>query len=97
MPGQKCCICGNSQVLDKTASFHRFPDDKARRAVWLEVFDVREEDLKPSSRVCSRHFPGGNSKKKPSLNIGTVVCLNQYQQYVSLRIGPLITCYGVFH
>ena len=66
-------------MLDKTASFHHFPDDKAdkaRRATWLEVFDIREEDLKPSSRVCSRPFPGGNLKKKPSLKLGTVfICL----------------------
>ena len=76
MHGQKCCACGNNQVLDKTASFHRFPDTKARRATWLEVFDIHEEDLKPNSRVCSRHFLGGNSKKKPSLKLGTVfICL----------------------
>jgi len=25
MPGQKCCVCGNTQVTDKTAGFHRFP------------------------------------------------------------------------
>jgi len=39
----KCCVCGNTQLLDKMASFHCFPDDKTGRAIWLDVFDIRDE------------------------------------------------------
>ena len=40
MPGQRCCVCKNSQSKDPAVSFHRFPKDSERRSVWLEVFDV---------------------------------------------------------
>ena len=70
MPGQKCCMCGNTQAKDSTVSFHRFPRDSALRSVWLDVFKLLESDLKPSSRVCSRHFPGGDVKKMPSGTVG---------------------------
>lgn len=29
-----------------------------------------ESDLKPYSRVCSRHFPDGDAKKEPEVNLG---------------------------
>ena len=70
MPGQKCCVCGNTQVLDDRASFHRFPKEIDRRTLWIDVFGIQEKDIKPSSRVCSRHFPEGDPKKAPSLNLG---------------------------
>ena len=70
MPGQKCCVCGNTQALDDKASFHRFPKEIDRRTLWMDVFGLLEKDIKPSSRVCSRHFPDGDSKKAPSLNLG---------------------------
>ena len=70
MPGQRCCVCSNSQAKDPTASFHRFTRDPALRSAWLGVFELQESDLKPSSRVCSRHFPEGDVKKMPSMTIG---------------------------
>ena len=70
MPGQKCCVCENTQVDDSMASFHRFPKDAGRRKIWMELFDIEEEAIKPSSRVCSRYFPGGDSKQTPCLNLG---------------------------
>lgn len=57
-------------MKDPGVSFHRFPRDPLVRGKWLEVFQMSESDLKPSTRVCSRHFPDGNVKNLPSLNIG---------------------------
>lgn len=57
-------------MKDPGVSFHRFPRDPALRNSWLEIFQLQESDLKPSTRVCSRHFPNGNVKKMPSITIG---------------------------
>ena len=62
-------MCGSTKTGDPSASFHRFPKD-ARRAIWLSVFDIAEEALRPSTRVCSRHFPGGDATMTPSLTLG---------------------------
>ena len=70
MPGQRCCVCGSNQKSDTTVKFHHFPSDTVTRKRSLEIFDMQESDLKPSSRVCSRHFPDGNTKKEPSMVVG---------------------------
>lgn len=70
MTGQRCLVCGNTHAKDPSVSFHRVPKDAARRAKWLEVFGLCENELKPSTRICSRHFPGGDDKKEPSLSLG---------------------------
>ncbi|CAI8013930.1 hypothetical protein GBAR_LOCUS8768 [Geodia barretti] len=60
MPGQRCCVCGNSRANEPAVGFHRFPQKNLeRRAVWLSVFGKTEDDVTSNSRVCSRHFPGG--------------------------------------
>ena len=69
MPGQSCRVCGNNQAKDPGISFHRFSWDPLVRSKWLEVFQLQESDLRPSTRVCSRHFPDGNVKNMPSVNI----------------------------
>ena len=86
MPDQKCSVCGNTQALNNKASFHRFPNPKEidRRTLWIDVFGIQEKYIKPS-RVFSRHFPDGYSKKAPSLNLDTY----QHSQY---RIPLLINC-----
>ncbi len=70
MPGQRCRVCGNNQAKDPGISFHRFPREPVVRSMWLEVFQLEESDLKPSTRVCSRHFPDGDVKKPPSTSVG---------------------------
>ena len=57
-------------VLVILASLHRFPASIGKRAVWLRVFQLDESDLKPYLRVCSRHFPDGDTKKEPEVNLG---------------------------
>ena len=63
-------MCGNSQSCDPGVSFHRIPKEAARREVWLEIFGLGESDIKPSTRVCSRHFLEGDVKKAPSMTLG---------------------------
>ena len=73
MPGQRCCVCGNSRSKDPGVSFHRFPNQRMhpeRRAVWLQVFGMCEEDIGPDARICSRHFPSGDVKHDPTMTVG---------------------------
>ena len=37
----------------------------------MSVFNLTEEDIKPSTRVCCRHFPDGDPKKRPDVTLGT--------------------------
>ena len=68
MTGHKCCICTSSK--DTRVPFHHFPKEPGKRALWLCVFQVQEIDLRPSSRVCTRHFPEGDVKNTPSATLG---------------------------
>ena len=68
MTGHRCCVCGSAN--DPVASFHRIPKEPERRALWLRVFELSEDDIKPCTRVCSRHFPGGDTKKTPNVTLG---------------------------
>ncbi|KAL5464162.1 hypothetical protein EMCRGX_G033131 [Ephydatia muelleri] len=70
MPGTWCRVCNNSKSGDPNASFHRFPTNLERRAIWLTVFNLQEKDTKPHHRVCSRHFLNGDVKNKPETNPG---------------------------
>ena len=67
MPGHKCFVCGSTLALDPKATFHRIPKSPETRATWLRALGVQESDVKPSSRVCCRHFPDGDPLKTPSL------------------------------
>ena len=70
MPGDLCIACGSTRKKDPGASFHRFPVDERWRGVWLRVFQLQETQVKPHTRVCSRHFPGGDATKDPQLGVG---------------------------
>ena len=69
MPGDLCIACGSTRKKDPGASFHRFPVDERRRGVWLRVFQLQETQVKPHTRVCSRHFPGGDATKDPQVGL----------------------------
>ena len=34
------------------------------------MFDIREEVIKESTRVCCRHFPDGDCSKEPNITLG---------------------------
>ena len=70
MPGDLCIACGSTRKNDQGASFHRFPVDECRRGVWLRVFQLQETQVKPHTRVWSRHFPGGDATRDPQLGLG---------------------------
>ena len=69
MPGDACVVCGNYRAKEPQLSYHCFPSNVDKRALWLQVFQLTEEQLKPYYRVCSQHFPGADPvmKKKPNV------------------------------
>ena len=70
MTGQKCVVCGNTKTSDPSVSFHRVPKNPGKRAEWLERLQLHEDSIKSSTRLCSRHFPGGDPTESPSLTLG---------------------------
>ena len=38
--------------------------------LWIEGFNLKEEDFKESARVCCRHFPDGDPSKPRSVQLG---------------------------
>ena len=69
MSGDTCLVCRNNRSNNPGTSFHRFPSD-SERSVWLSVFQLSESDVKSYSQVCSRHFPDGDVKNNPQVNLG---------------------------
>ena len=63
-------MCGNNRSKDPHVSLHRFPVDKDKRGVWLQVFRMREDEVQAHMRVCSRHFPDGNASSTPDTTLG---------------------------
>ena len=55
---------------DPNISFHRIPKDPSKRVEWLELLQIQEDSIKPSTQVSSGHFPGGDPSKSPSLTLG---------------------------
>ena len=51
-------------------SYHRFPSDHEKRALWLKVFQLSEEQFKPHHQICSQHFRDGNSQKGSNVGLG---------------------------
>ena len=73
-------MCVAMRELHPSVSFHRFPKEQDRRALWLSVFELSEDNIKASTtRVCSRHFPDGDSRKPPSTSLGKYHVLLHWQ------------------
>ena len=70
MPGDTCIVFGKARKSKPTLSFHRFPKDAMKRAVWLNEFGFSKNLLKTSTRVCSRHFHDGNPHNEPHSSVG---------------------------
>ena len=64
--GHTCVVCGNKSKLDSEASFHRFPSALEKILTWLRTFGIEEHELQAQSRVCSRQFPDGDTKRDSS-------------------------------
>ena len=73
MPGDFCILCGNSRLKkgdSSRLSYHRFPKNLEKRTQWLRAFHLSADVIKDHSRVCSRHFYGGDPKNGPDPNVG---------------------------
>ena len=70
MTGQRCHMCGNTKAKDPSVSFHHIPKDAAKKTIWLATLGLCESNLKQSTCICLRHFPGGDGKQEPSLFLG---------------------------
>lgn len=67
MPGDTCVFCGNSR---QNVSMHRFPKDATLRSEWIKALGLDASTIKDHHRVCSRHFPQGDTKNRPSISLG---------------------------
>ena len=73
-----CIVCKSKHQSKKIDAGHRshqvsmfrFPADQETRKVWLKALNLTEEDVKPHTRVCSRHFMNGDPSQAPSLHLG---------------------------
>lgn len=70
MPGNVCIVCQNTKAKDGSASFHRFPQESAKRLRWIEALDLTSVVIKEYHRVCSRHFLDADARNDPQLNLG---------------------------
>ena len=70
MPGDVYLVCGSYHKNNPQLSFHRFPTDLVRHSLWVRVFELDPEAVKPHHRVCSRHFLNGDPKNGPQPHIG---------------------------
>lgn len=52
--------------------FHRYPpkSEPAKRKRWLLALDLPESDIADHHRICSKHFPNGDSSLTPLLHLG---------------------------
>ena len=68
MPGDRCVVCGNMKAKDASVCLDLFP--KERRQLWLHIFHLQEDAIRPHMCVCSRHFRRGDATSAPNLALG---------------------------
>ena len=64
---KSCCAigCSNRSTVGCTLSFHRFPTDPSRKALWIAKINRKNWSPNYSSRVCSAHFVKGVKSDDP--------------------------------
>ena len=60
----------HTRARDHGVHMHRFPANPDKRQEWCEALCVQEKDLPSDARVCSRHFPTGDTSNLPPLSVG---------------------------
>ena len=70
MPGDICVVCGNCRAKEPQLSYLRFPSNVDKWALWLQAFQLTEEQLKSYYRDFSRYFPDADPKKKSNVWLG---------------------------
>ena len=68
--GKSCIVCKHTRARDPGVHMHRFPANPDKRQEWCEALCLQEKDLRSDARVCSRHFPNGDTSNLPSLSVG---------------------------
>ena len=56
-----------SRQKDPSVSMHHFPKDATLRSEWIKALGLDASTIKNHHRVCSRHFPQGDTKNRPSI------------------------------
>ena len=65
-----CIVCRKTaSQVGKNVSMYRFPSDPAKRQLWLTSLNLNGRDIKEHHRVCSRHFPNGDTSQVPSTTV----------------------------
>ena len=77
MTGNRCIVYKATHAKDPGVSFHRSTANATVRAKWISKLQLEADLVTPHSRVCSRHFPGGNATKEPQLTLGSVSPLQE--------------------
>ena len=57
-------------AADRQVSYHRFPKNKEKLDLWLEVFQPSAEQMKSHIRVFSQHFRGEDPKNGAEPTLG---------------------------
>ena len=70
LPGDLCAVCGNYCQNNPWLSFYRFFTDVAKHSLWVRVFELDPEAVKPHQRVCSLHFLNDHPKSGLLPHIG---------------------------
>ena len=71
MPGDACVVCCNCRKKAPHLSYQqRIPSNPVKRALWIKKLQLSEHQLKPHSRICSRHFRGGDPRNEPEICLG---------------------------
>ena len=67
-----CLICKRTSGKHSNISLHRFPpmSEPVKRKQWLIALNLSDNDVAEHHRICSLHFPNGDSSQTPSLYLG---------------------------
>ena len=71
MPGDTCIVCGHTRCCkEPTVHFHRFPTDPLVQSQRLHLLNLEKSKVQAFSKICSKHFSGGDTKQEPHLALG---------------------------
>ena len=68
--GKSCYICKHTKAKDPSVHMHRFPKDHEKKQQWCLALNIVVTNLPKDARICTRHFPNGDTTNLPSLVLG---------------------------
>ncbi|XP_060846906.1 THAP domain-containing protein 2-like [Rhopalosiphum padi] len=53
-----CVVCYATSDNSKSVSFHKFPQNEARKKLWIEILGLKDRNrpITKNHKVCSKHF-----------------------------------------